>query len=184
MEVASPSDDFHDFHDFHVPHSKLYRALPPPNLQPLLRIFPKSSHSMCSSLYAYILAHIFASSLSTANPVIPGRKSPKRQNTPVWPTIEVPSKAANILGMHGVRIEYRDVPSNEHDWHTRVTALAVSLRKSIACLIWSMDPETFQEHFEGMEGVTKALSFGLGSLFIKSLEEVVRSGEMNSTGYF
>jgi hypothetical protein len=186
MEVAAPA------HDFHIPHSRLYQALPPPDLQPLHRIFPKSSHSMRSSLYAYILAHIFATSLMTPDAA---RKSPKmRRDTPYRPTTEIPAKAAHLLGMngmhgiHGLRIAYHPhVPREvdpEVDWSRRLSELAEVLRKSIASLISGMDPETFQEDFLGVDDVTESLGFGLGSLFIKSLEEVVKSSEMSSPGYF
>lgn len=159
--------------DFHLPHSNPQGTLSPPEMQALHRIFPKGSKFMRSTLYANILAHIFVSSLST--PYQAPKSPKKRRDTPYWPTTDVPSKAADVLGIPGLGIMYPSAPNEDGVWSERVSRLAEVLRKSITCLVSSIDPESCQEDSE-----FTGLGAELGSLFIKSLEEVVRSCEMSS----
>jgi hypothetical protein len=120
---------------------------------------------MRSSLYAYILAHIFVTSLSTS----PGHETPrfpkKRRDTPYWPTTDVPSKAADLLG-----IAYH-LPVNEDiDFCIRVEGLKEKIRKAIANLVQDME----------VDGARQGFDAGMGLLFIKSLEEVVRGCETDA----
>jgi hypothetical protein len=159
--------------DFHLPHSTHQVTLPPPDMHALHRIFPKSSKFMCSSLYANILAHIFVTSLSTPHKL--PRSLKKRRDTPYWPTTGVPSKAADVLGIPGLGIAYPQAPKEDGVRSEQVSRLVEVLRKSITCLISSIDSESYPEDSE-----LTGLKAELGSLFIKSLEEVVRSCEMSS----
>jgi hypothetical protein len=123
---------------------------------------------MRSSLYAYILAHIFVSSLCTKQVSERHRFSKKRRDTPYWPTTDVPSKAADVLGMG-----YSPVP-NENDganFSKRVERVKERIRKAIGGLVEEMEYEGCRE--VGMDA-------GLRLLFIKSLEEVVRGCEVDT----
>jgi len=132
---------------------------------------------MRSTLYANVLAHIFVTSLLIPYP--PPRPVRKRRDTPYWPTTDAPSKAADILGIPGVGSAYPQTPKEDGYWNERVSRLAEVLRKSITRLISTMDPESFQGESEFI-----GLRAGFEPLFIKSLEEVVRSCEMSAYGYF
>ncbi|KAH8759182.1 hypothetical protein BGZ57DRAFT_932373 [Hyaloscypha finlandica] len=139
--------------------------LPPPDTQPLHRIFPKSSKFMRSTLYAYILAHIFVTSLSTP----PGHETPrfpkKRRDTPYWPATDVPSKAADLLG-----IAYHQPVNEDIDFNNRVEGVKDRIRKAIAGLAEEMEVHGCREGFDAGEGL----------VFIKSLEEVVRGCEVDA----
>jgi hypothetical protein len=123
---------------------------------------------MRSSLYAYILAHIFVTSLSTSTGNETPRFPKKRRDTPYWPSTDVPSKAADVLGMACFHS-----PNEDGDFSRRVEDVKERLRKAIARLIEEMDSDSYRGMVEGSEA-----AFGL--LFIKSLEEVVRSCEMDA----
>jgi hypothetical protein len=127
---------------------------------------------MRSSLYAYVLAHIFVSSLSTTQVSERHRFPKKRRDTPYWPTTDVPPKAADVLGMG-----YSPVP-NENDgakFSKRVEGVRERIRKAIGGLVVEMEYEGCRE--VGMDA-------GLRLLFIKSLEEVVRGCEGDAYQWF
>ncbi|KAE9372808.1 hypothetical protein N431DRAFT_467043 [Stipitochalara longipes BDJ] len=148
---------------FSKPNSQQASQLPPVDTQPLHRIFPKSSKFMRSSLYAYILAHIFASSLSSRTEA---RRFPKkRRDTPYWPTTDVPSKAADFLG-----IAFKHTSDKDSNFNQRVEEVKDRIRKAIASLFEEME----------VDGCREGADAGLGLLFIKSLEEVVRGCEMDA----
>ncbi|PMD32364.1 hypothetical protein L207DRAFT_640162 [Hyaloscypha variabilis F] len=134
--------------------------LPPIDTQPLHRIFPRSSKFMRTSLYAYVLAHIFVSSLSTTERT---RFPKKRRDTPYWPTTDVPSKAAHVLGM-----AFNHTPNEDAEFNRRVEAVKERIQKAIASLIEETESDGYRE------------GAGLGLMFIKSLEEVVRGCEMDA----
>jgi hypothetical protein len=120
---------------------------------------------MRSSLYAYILAHIFVTSLSTP----PGHETPrfpkKRRDTPYWPATDVPSKAADLLG-----IAYHQPVNEDIDFNNRVEGVKDRIRKAIAGLAEEMEVHGCREGFDA----------GVGLVFIKSLEEVVRGCEVDA----
>lgn len=124
---------------------------------------------MRSSLYAYILAHIFATSLSTTTSNDTPRFPKKRRDTPYWPTTDVPSKAADVLGI--AYIQSPSGPNEEVDFSRRVDDVKDRLRKAITSLVEEME-------YDGLGDETFDARVGL--LFIKSLEEVVRSCEMDA----
>ena len=132
---------------------------------------------MRSSLYAYILAHIFVSELesSPAPPDVSAqigkeRLQKKRRDTPYWPSAGIPAKAADVLGIPGLGIAHlfekgeEDGDSNGK-WKERVDRLSARLRRSIRRLV------------EGMGGEVQEGE--LGMVVIKCLEEVVKGCEMD-----
>jgi hypothetical protein len=115
---------------------------------------------MRTSLYACVLAHIFVSSLSTTERT---RFPKKRRDTPYWPTTDVPSKAAHVLGM-----AFNHTPNEDAEFNRRVEAVKERIQKAIASLIEETESDGYRE------------GAGLGLMFIKSLEEVVRGCEMDA----
>lgn len=132
---------------------------------------------MRSSLYANILAHIFVTSLATLKQA--PRTLKKRRDTPYWPATDIPSKATDVLGIPSLDTAYNQSTNADGVWSGRVSRLTGVLQKSIASLISSMDPDNSQDASE-----FGGLGAELGLLFIKSLEEVVRSCEMSPYGSF
>lgn len=153
--------------NLHIPHSTPQSPeafqLPPIDTQPLHRIFPKSSKFMRTSLYAYILAHIFVSSLSTTAET--PRFPKKRRDTPYWPSTDVPTKAAHVLG-----IAFSHTSNKDTDFSKRIEALEDKIRTAISSLVEEME----------VDGSQEGVKAGLGLYFIKSLEEVVRGCEMDA----
>lgn len=124
---------------------------------------------MRSSLYAYTLAHIFITSLSPSPEHDTPRFPKKRRDTPYWPTTDVPSKAADVLG-----IAYHQPVNEDLDFSARVDAVKDRIRRAIAGLVEEMEVDGSRGGFDG----------GLGLMLIKSLEEVVRGCEVDACRSF
>ncbi|KUJ13657.1 uncharacterized protein LY89DRAFT_671955 [Mollisia scopiformis] len=165
-----------------LPISTSPSCLYPPDLSPLHRIFPTTSDFMCSALYAHIIAHIFITSLSPpTQKARTNRFSGRRRDTPHWTSSPLSAKAANVLG-----IEFQDSdPTGDSaerqlQFKIRIQALQQILRKCIYCLTGVMDSNL------GIVDITElddsGPGFSNGKLFIRALEEVVKSCEERNNG--
>ena len=135
---------------------------------------------MRSSLYAYILAHIFVSELGNSpspsnldmNAQRGSARQKQRRDTPYWPSAGIPAKAADVLGVPGLGIAYlfEKGEDGDEEWRSRVERLGQRLRRSIRRLV------------EGMGGEVQEGE--LGMVVIKCFEEVVRGCEMDSWNGF
>ena len=77
----------------------------------------------------------------------------------------MPSKAADVLG-----IAFHQPVNEDIDFISRVEGAKDRIRKAIASLVEEME----------VDGVREGFDAGVGLLFIKSLEEVVRGCEMDA----
>jgi hypothetical protein len=157
-------------------------SLFPPDLTPLMRIFPKTSDFMRSVLYAHIIAHTFITSLSTSTQRSQiDHPSSHRRDTPHWTSSPLSPKAANVLGIAVQDSDpTRDSAEKQLQFKIRLQALQQTLRKCIYCLTSVMDSNLGIEDVPDLDD--NGTGCNNGKLFIRTLEEVVRGCETGLYG--